>query len=147
MSSFQSDLRCPDDAHLLRTETQGPAPFAVCRHCAGLWFSRDAIERPLVTGATTPEASRRWSGVRLHTVRACPICRLKLSIERIDGIEIDRCRQCGGVWLDAGEYEAARLRLQRQHEVPENRSRRSGGSAVGDAFSVAEVVVLLIAGD
>ena len=44
MSSFAADLRCPDDGHLLQANEKGPVPFAACRHCEGLWFTREAIE-------------------------------------------------------------------------------------------------------
>ncbi len=35
----------------------------------------------------------------------CPTCRQPLVAFELDGIEIDRCVDCGGVWLDAGELE------------------------------------------
>ena len=31
--------------------------------------------------------------------------------QKIEGIEIDRCFTCDGVWLDAGEYEAVQHRI------------------------------------
>jgi len=34
--------------------------------------------------------------------RACPRCRIYLIAERVEGIEIDRCYKCDGIWLDAG---------------------------------------------
>ena len=33
----------------------------------------------------------------------CPHCSISLVPEAHEGITIDRCRACGGVWLDAGE--------------------------------------------
>ena len=35
----------------------------------------------------------------------CPLCNEPLVAFELDGIEIDRCVDCGGVWLDAGELE------------------------------------------
>lgn len=35
----------------------------------------------------------------------CPTCHEPLVAFELDGIEIDRCVDCGGVWLDAGELE------------------------------------------
>ncbi len=35
----------------------------------------------------------------------CPVCGQPLVAFELDGIEIDRCVECGGVWLDAGELE------------------------------------------
>ncbi len=35
----------------------------------------------------------------------CPKCDGTLEAVHFQGIEIDRCAGCGGVWLDAGEME------------------------------------------
>ena len=36
----------------------------------------------------------------------CPLCHEPLVAFELDGVEIDRCVDCGGVWLDAGELES-----------------------------------------
>jgi Zn-finger nucleic acid-binding protein len=35
----------------------------------------------------------------------CPVCDVNLSISSREGIEIDFCPQCRGVWLDRGELD------------------------------------------
>ena len=35
----------------------------------------------------------------------CPICKVELKIADRQGIEIDYCSQCRGVWLDRGELD------------------------------------------
>ncbi len=35
----------------------------------------------------------------------CPVCRVALSMSDRQGIEIDYCPQCRGVWLDRGELD------------------------------------------
>jgi len=35
----------------------------------------------------------------------CPICNISLAITERQGIEIDYCPQCRGVWLDRGELD------------------------------------------
>ena len=35
----------------------------------------------------------------------CPICRTPLAMSERQGIEIDYCPQCRGVWLDRGELD------------------------------------------
>jgi Zn-finger nucleic acid-binding protein len=34
-----------------------------------------------------------------------------MAAQTIEGIEIDRCMTCDGIWLDAGEYDAVRHRI------------------------------------
>ena len=35
----------------------------------------------------------------------CPRCTVKLHADSYDEVEINRCDNCGGIWLDAGELE------------------------------------------
>ena len=35
----------------------------------------------------------------------CPTCRVSLTMSERQGIEIDYCPQCRGVWLDRGELD------------------------------------------
>ena len=49
---------------------------------------------------------------------ACPECGGSLTAERVEGIEIDRCSHCVGVWLDAGEYDAVRRHIEHPLEYP-----------------------------
>ena len=35
----------------------------------------------------------------------CPVCEIEMRITDRDGVEIDYCPQCRGVWLDRGELE------------------------------------------
>jgi uncharacterized protein len=36
---------------------------------------------------------------------SCPVCQVPLSMSDRQGIEIDYCPQCRGVWLDRGELD------------------------------------------
>ncbi len=42
---------------------------------------------------------------KLHHMR-CPKCGMELIAINYKGIEVDKCSECEGVWLDAGELEA-----------------------------------------
>lgn len=35
----------------------------------------------------------------------CPECKEPLVVFELQGVELDRCLNCGGTWLDAGELE------------------------------------------
>ena len=35
----------------------------------------------------------------------CPVCRVSLVMSERQGVEIDYCLQCRGVWLDRGELD------------------------------------------
>ena len=40
-----------------------------------------------------------------HAAMACPVCRTALVRSERQGIEIDYCPACRGVWLDRGELD------------------------------------------
>jgi serine/threonine-protein kinase len=52
---------------------------------------------PLSTPAPSPASAPRAPGKR------CVVCDVMLSVTVKHGIEVDFCRECGGVWLDRGE--------------------------------------------
>jgi uncharacterized protein len=39
------------------------------------------------------------------SVISCPRCEGALAGHLVEGVHIDRCNKCGGVWLDPGELE------------------------------------------
>ena len=41
-----------------------------------------------------------------ETRHGCPKCPGKLEEYTIEGLALDRCNECGGIWLDRGELEA-----------------------------------------
>lgn len=40
-----------------------------------------------------------------HPIMACPTCQIPLVMSERQGVEIDYCPQCRGVWLDRGELD------------------------------------------
>lgn len=44
----------------------------------------------------------------------CPLCNVELKIAERQGIEIDYCPQCRGVWLDRGELDKI---IERSHSA------------------------------
>lgn len=57
---------------------------------------------------------------------ACPACRVDLVMSERQGIEIDYCPKCRGVWLDRGELDKIVERGQQQQaaEPPAARPRQ-----------------------
>ena len=44
----------------------------------------------------------------------CPICDIEMRTADREGVEIDYCSQCRGVWLDRGELEKIIARVESQ---------------------------------
>lgn len=57
----------------------------------------------------------------------CPVCNLELKIADRQGIEIDYCPKCRGVWLDRGELDKIIERSLSMGSAPEPRGERERG--------------------
>lgn len=69
----------------------------------------------------------------------CPLCRVELQMAERQGVEIDYCPQCRGVWLDRGELDKIIDRSTQtdgaSYEPPrddDRRSRHHGGKKHGN---------------
>ena len=104
-------MKCPVCDEPLREKSAGGMTLDVCYGgCGGIWFDATELERVDARGASTLHTI--WQvppgRVRAEGPRMCPRCTGEV-LERkwfseLKKVEIDRCRQCGGLWLDAGEF-------------------------------------------
>jgi hypothetical protein len=46
----------------------------------------------------------------------CPVCRKELRMTERQGIEVDYCPECRGIWLDRGELDKL---IERSGQLPE----------------------------
>jgi len=72
-----------------------------------LFFHRDA-EESASPSKLMMAAGGMEGGVFFSGAMRCPKCRAEMEQIEYDGIEIDRCKYCSGIWFDAGESEALR---------------------------------------
>jgi Zn-finger nucleic acid-binding protein len=87
-----------------------------CDGCGGMWF--DLGEKEALKASTHKDAERidigdPSRGERQNEIRDidCPRCNtgmVKLSHHEQRHIEYERCATCGGVYLDAGEFDDLR---------------------------------------
>ena len=71
-------------------------------------------------------------------MRRCPVDDFTLAPESYEGVEIDRCPHCRGVWLDAGELEAVQDNQDSDfRDVPESKLDTVSG-AIGMAKAASE---------
>lgn len=95
-----------------------------CRACGGQWVKsfqywkwreahgRDWPELP-PGPAPGPEMDRSPAGSDTKKAKLCPECGRFLTRHPVGhelGFALDRCNHCGGMWFDAGEWEALKRR-------------------------------------
>lgn len=59
----------------------------------------------------------------------CPVCKVNLSLSERQGIEIDYCPTCRGVWLDRGELDKI---IERNATFQESPQRANAGGRIAD---------------
>src|SRR5688572_29131791 len=102
-------LRCPVDQKVLAVHRHAEVEVQVCRHCGGVWLTHEQLASRCVRGENLPAEARRAVESRpRHAAvrRTCSQCLAPLKPQIIEGVEIDLCPKCGGLWLDAGEFDA-----------------------------------------
>jgi len=82
-----------------------------CFSCNGIWFDGNEFEKYLEydlvilnSPPINPEQFRELD----ETEGNCPRCDIKTDKEPAKsnpGVKIDKCRQCGGIWLDCSEID------------------------------------------
>jgi len=76
----------------------------VCPSCRGVWFDRGEIGR-ISRDRGLEILIVRYAGGR--SALTCPRCAQPMSRRPVSEITLEVCLRCRGVWMDAGELEAA----------------------------------------
>ena len=67
----------------------------------GIWF--DSKELDKILGASSSFEEMAYLSNPLGEDIVCPSCGRKMEYSTVKGTTIDFCRDCEGIWLDAGE--------------------------------------------
>lgn len=87
-----------------------------CPRCKGVWFDGGELNQAMAE--TDKDLQMPRDAVRLQAL--CPVCGRPLHAFPYPGtrVVIEMCRQCRGLWLDAGEFAEIR-QARRQLEEPQ----------------------------
>lgn len=111
-----SSCPCPRCADTVLVDGVGALHEAVCPDCRGRFLDAEATTRVVVDELGVDrqllhEIAEHFSGPRLR----CPACPAAMRPLRLQGVLVDLCFACGGLWLDAGELH--RLSSGRHVEI------------------------------
>jgi len=101
-------MQCPKCPRELFEIEQNLVKLDCCPGCNGLWFDRGELEK--LTRIDNVFSKLEKS---VPTELTCPRCGKALSehaTEEAIGVNVERCRDCGGIWLDRAELAAFRKR-------------------------------------
>jgi Zn-finger nucleic acid-binding protein len=82
-----------------------------CEDCGGLWLDQSELPRLLeLKAAQVRELRRGQARTGVNSLKGkCPRCAtelLRVASALSRQVTVDKCPDCGGVWLDGGEFDA-----------------------------------------
>lgn len=107
-------MKCPACKNTLREKNVRGMTVDLCYGgCGGIWFDAMELERVSVSAPAATTLHSIWqiptsSNVKQVEPRVCPRCPNQVLDRKwfsdSQQVEIDQCKNCGGIWLDAGEF-------------------------------------------
>ncbi len=109
-------MKCPACGADMRTAVIGGVEIDICPQCSGIWFDEGELGKLAdmdvkafegVSEVLKPPEEAPKGQVPGISERLCPRCGVRLFSHRYGGnsdIIIDSCDNCGGVFLDGGEF-------------------------------------------
>lgn len=81
-----------------------------CGQCGGIWLDKGELNDLQVLGDFYIDSLDDTGKpvIEKNRIRKCPVCKLVLEPifpPKWEGLKIDRCKGCGGIWLDRGELK------------------------------------------
>jgi Zn-finger nucleic acid-binding protein len=129
-------ILCPRCDLSLNELTKVGVSVDICANCRGMWLDRGELEKLVIQVGererkkgpaaqcteTSTGIATRTAGLATRTRREgilrCPRCATPLKEARQDGVRLDACGGCHGVWLDRGELERIKTRRwELQHDI------------------------------
>ena len=122
-------MSCPRCQALLTEVTRAGVVADTCGTCRGMWLDKgelqemvarvDGFRRARTNGApyagTSGGVTTQTEGRPTRTGETgclrCPRCGDLLRATQRDGVRVDVCRRCRGMWLDDGEFERIKAYL------------------------------------
>jgi Zn-finger nucleic acid-binding protein len=116
LSEAMNCVRCGDEME--RRPVRGVL-LDYCTACNAVWldggeleslkYGLEARQAELATRAAVEAREEMYRIVEVQGL--CPRCQSRLEVTDFGGVEVDRCRSCGGTYFDHGELQQV-LRLQ-----------------------------------
>lgn len=100
-------MLCPKCRKMKLEETRvrnGSIKIDRCPACKGVWLDAGELEAVLRVAAKelkVPPSARK------SVLHNCPRCRCSLHLFQYPQtyVKVDMCKECGGLWLDSGEFK------------------------------------------
>lgn len=114
------NLHCPLGHGKMKTISIDHVCIDYCSDCYGIWLDMGELELLL---NKTLDITGRFAEIFNHQLESqdssileCLVCKVKMTLHKhyYENLKSHGCENCGGIWLDSGEFAA--LYMERKHE-------------------------------
>lgn len=110
-------MKCPRDGSELQAVDVGGVELDKCHKCDGLWLDYGELKkvRNMNLGEIEEELEQKYGNPEVQPAKAdaymrCPRCGeegrlMRHHVSYMKPVEVDRCQQCHGMWLDDTELD------------------------------------------
>ena len=114
------DVDCPKcwvEMNREEVEVFGPNILIdICPKCRGIWLDHGELNK-LLRNRKLSDYLTKHIGTQSKSKLVCPRCGGLMDIEAAEGVEVDVCLSCNGVWLDCKELEKLKEMSKGDFEV------------------------------
>ena len=83
----------------------------VCPSCRGTWYDRGELAK-VIDDLSLQTRLIEFPMAGERSPIQCPRCSGDMRLRHEGSVEVDACTSCNGVWLDLGEEEALKAKLE-----------------------------------
>ncbi len=96
-------MKCPRDHAELNIRQREGVVGQVCKTCQGIFLTSTGVKLFKVNHQTDVLENIPETCLQVKAKTFCPNCYSKMSLVKMDDIEIDVCSDCTGIWFDKNE--------------------------------------------
>ncbi len=96
-------MQCPHDHSALEYRQKENVVGHVCKACQGIFLTAKGVKWFKLNYETDVLAAIPKDCLVVKSAICCPNCNSTMSLVNVDGIEIDVCKHCTGIWFDLDE--------------------------------------------
>lgn len=96
-------MKCPRDNSALTLEQSEEVVGKVCILCKGIFLEGKGVAAFKYNHETTVLEQIYKAVSQIESTVQCPCCKSSMKLVSLDGVEIDVCNNCKGIWFDKSE--------------------------------------------